>query len=150
MPQQALVWSSRQQLLLDEILRPQADIVCLQEVNKYGQTQTCTHCKKSVAVQSFSLRTKLLSRLLLQRISSYLCWKSMDTVALISASPVRQLSNMAHLAMVVRCSTAPIVLLFAQSLKVRPLQLAAKLLCYRCSLFNLVWRCLNHPQTGSL
>ena len=52
----------------------------------------------------------------------------MDTVALISASPVRQLSNMVHLVMVVRCSIAPIVLQFAQSLKVRHPQLAARLL----------------------
>ena len=35
-PQQALEWSFRQHLVLEEILKPQADIVCLQEVNTYG------------------------------------------------------------------------------------------------------------------
>lgn len=35
-PQQALEWSFRRHLLLEEILKPQADIVCLQEVNTYG------------------------------------------------------------------------------------------------------------------
>ncbi|KAL3150471.1 hypothetical protein ABBQ32_000295 [Trebouxia sp. C0010 RCD-2024] len=34
-PQQALEWSFRQHLLLEEILKPKADIVCLQEVNTY-------------------------------------------------------------------------------------------------------------------
>ena len=52
----------------------------------------------------------------------------MDTVAPISASPVRQLSSMVHFVMVVRFSTVPIVLLFAQSLKVRHSRLAAMLL----------------------
>lgn len=43
----------------------------------------------------------------------------MDTVAPISANLARQLSSMVHLVMVVRSFTAPIVLMSAQSLKVR-------------------------------
>ena len=73
----------------------------------------------------------------------------MDTVALISASPVRQLSNMVHLVMVVRFSTAPIVLLFAQSLKVRQPLLAAMLLL-SSELSYLVLCCLNKQQPGNI
>lgn len=43
----------------------------------------------------------------------------MGTVAPISANPARQLNSMVHLVMVVRSSTAPVVLMSAQSLKVR-------------------------------
>ena len=141
MPQQALIWSSRQQLLLDEIFRPQADIVCLQEVNKYGQKQKCP-LKERVAVQSCVLNSKLLNRLFLQRTFSYLCWKNVDTVAHTSASPVRQLSSMVHLVMVVRFSTVPNVLLFARSLKVRRSLLAA-VLAWSSWLFYLVWYHFN-------
>lgn len=35
--QQALCWSYRAEKLLQQILEPQPDIVCLQEVNRYGK-----------------------------------------------------------------------------------------------------------------
>lgn len=38
--QQALCWSSRAEKLLQQILEPQPDIVCLQEVNRYGTIAT--------------------------------------------------------------------------------------------------------------
>ena len=36
-PQEALCWSFRADKLLQQILEPVPDIVCLQEVNKYGE-----------------------------------------------------------------------------------------------------------------
>ena len=58
-PQQALTWSFRQQLLLEEILKPQADIVCLQEVNKYGMFSwycTATFISRGHLLNSVSCR----------------------------------------------------------------------------------------------
>lgn len=40
--QQALCWSHRAGKLLQLILEPQPDIVCLQEVNRYGTIATNT------------------------------------------------------------------------------------------------------------
>ena len=39
-PQQALGWSFRANKLIQQILEPHPDIVCLQEVNRYG-TAAC-------------------------------------------------------------------------------------------------------------
>lgn len=35
-PREVLDWETRSPMLLEEILESQADIICLQEVNRYG------------------------------------------------------------------------------------------------------------------
>ena len=40
-PRELLSWEARAPLLLEEILDSAADIICLQEVNRYGEPQRC-------------------------------------------------------------------------------------------------------------
>ncbi len=122
--QQALCWSYRAEKLLQLILEPQPDIVCLQEVNRYGTTAIHTlqrHLHVLLVHGEAHFWLVYLSpqeSVTCQVTASCQPWRSMAIQGPSSASHAHLLSSTVLHVMAVLFSTALTALTFVLSLKV--------------------------------